>query len=451
MGIKLDWEIENERERVPNMGEDPEFARQRRRARLRALGIVALFLGLIGLVVGLVVLRLRQSDAQIEQLLRDTVAAEVTALRIGNRDDFLALQRSATNDWILRQSAEFDRYEMLKQNEGIVLTGRVIDATVDGYNGRVVVEELVSGIPFARVWFYWRYDDGWRHVPPDYLFWGASETLATTRLDLRYRELDDMMAAVVSTEITAWLETACAAFNCGDRRLTIDIVPDPELLLGWAPGDAWVLTLPSPLTSLARLDQPFDPAQREQAANLLAERIVAEALATEPLYPSDAYYFRQAAISWLVGRFLQRETNSFLMESLAQVGGLDAVGTLISSMPANGDVRLVAQAAGVADVAQAALDWRDYLTWRLRLEDDFIAARDSTNFFSLYDTTSDPLRVLAQGRFDAGQGAGQVVVSVAQGLDTSSTPILRTLAQNAAGDQAEVVFRLVDGIWKRAN
>lgn len=451
MSIKLDWEIENERERVPHSGEDPEFARQRRRARLRALGVVALFLGAIGLVIGLVVLRLRQADAQIEQLLRDTVAAEVTALRIGNRDDFLALQRSATSDWIMRQSAEFDRYETLKQNQGIVLTGRVIDATVDGYNGRVVIEEIISGIPFARVWFYWRYEDGWRHVPPDYLFWGAAETLSTEYLDVRYRELDEPMAAAVSAEIAAWLETACAAFDCGDRRVTIDIVPDPDLTLRWDPGAAWHMSLPSPLTALARLDQPFDPAQREQAANLLAERFVTEGLSSEPLYPSDAYYFRQAAISWLVGRFLQRQTNAFLMESLAQVAGINAIGTLIGSMPANGDVRLVAQVAGTPDVAQAALDWRDYLTWRLRLEDDFIAARDSANFFSLYDHTNEALRVLAQGRFDIGQPGGQVVVSVAQGLDSSGAPILRTLAQNAAGEQTEIVFRLIEGLWKRAN
>ena len=39
------------------------------------------------------------------------------------------------------------------------------------------VEEIIGGVPYGRVWFYWRYDDGWRHVPPDYTFWGDARTV----------------------------------------------------------------------------------------------------------------------------------------------------------------------------------------------------------------------------------------------------------------------------------
>ena len=45
-----------------------------------------------------------------------------------------------------------------------VVTGNVADATVDGPRGRAVVEEVIDGVSYRTVWFYWRYADGWRHV-----------------------------------------------------------------------------------------------------------------------------------------------------------------------------------------------------------------------------------------------------------------------------------------------
>src|SRR5688572_4550888 len=114
MGIKLDWEIEAEQSHVRNSGEDKESVRQRRQARLRLLLIVgALALVIIAVFVG-VLLRLKQVDYDIEQRLRNTVDAEVAALRIGDRSAFLANQRSATDDWLLAQEQMFDQYQALK-------------------------------------------------------------------------------------------------------------------------------------------------------------------------------------------------------------------------------------------------------------------------------------------------------------------------------------------------
>ncbi|MBZ0286777.1 MAG: hypothetical protein K8I30_04120, partial [Anaerolineae bacterium] len=167
MGIQLDWEIEAEQEQVRQAREDPLMRRQRWRARLRVLMIFLLVIALFAGGAAAIWLRLRAVDQEIENMLRTTVEAEVTALRIGDVNAFLSIQRSASSDWPMTQQAAFDAYQALKLERDVQLTGRVISANVDHLRGRVAVEEIIDGVPYTRIWFYWRYDDGWRHVPPD--------------------------------------------------------------------------------------------------------------------------------------------------------------------------------------------------------------------------------------------------------------------------------------------
>ena len=103
MGIRLDWEIEAEQTQMHNGGEDPFAARVRRRARLRFHLILAVFLAIIGAVALAINWRLQEVDAEIEQLLRDTVGAEVAALRIGDYQAFADIQRSGAESWLISQ------------------------------------------------------------------------------------------------------------------------------------------------------------------------------------------------------------------------------------------------------------------------------------------------------------------------------------------------------------
>ena len=85
MSLRLDWEIESEQQPVRQAsGEDPESRRRRRRRRLIILLLPLLLLVMVGVVVGLIALRLRQIDAQVAHVLQDTVDAEVATLRIGD-------------------------------------------------------------------------------------------------------------------------------------------------------------------------------------------------------------------------------------------------------------------------------------------------------------------------------------------------------------------------------
>lgn len=456
MGIRLDWEIEAEREhRQQSAGEDPELKRRRRRARLRFLLVLFFLLALMGGAAAAVVFRLRQVDQQTQQVLLDTVAAEVAALRLGNREAFMNMQRSATTAWVEQQNRAFDRYQELKQSQNVNLSGRIIDSQIDGTRGRVQVEEIIDGVPYGRAWFYWRYEDGWRHVPPDYTFWGEPRTLTEQGITVRYFAVDQAVAQTLAPRVASWLQIGCAALACvSTPQMSISLVPNAAQDAGWSPDDASVLLLPSPYISAARLDMPFDPALQIAAATRLAERLVSS---FTPEYLHDAYQLRQSIISWLVKRFAEIETNSFLISSLAANYGDAAVGRLLSAMQPVSSVGVLSQVTGVS-LDAANLDWRDFLTWRLTVEDELITARDEANFLNLYDTSDNAVRDLAYTRYNsADPGEPRTVTSVMPQLSSTGVPELRALVEiGAVADavnplpQEEIIFRLVNGDWKRA-
>ena len=456
MGIRLDWEIEADQERVQTVGEDPESARRRRRARLRLLGLLLLMLLIVGGIFGAIALRLRQVDWQIEQLLRDTVDAEVAALRIGDRASFLNVQRSATVEWTQVQAQQFDVYQALKLTRDIRLTGRVLDAAVDGLRGRVRVEEIIDGVPYARLWFYWRYEDGWKHVPPDYTFWGAADTLVAEAVTVRFNEVDRPLAEAMAPELARWIDEGCLAIGCRETpQLRIEIHPDEMLNIGWSPDDRWTLLLPSPYLDRGRVDMPFELTPQIEIANLLAERLFSEAAPVAPVYPADAYYIRQAVISWLVGRFARIETNAFSINSLVENYDVDALARLVANLGTDSNAQIFAAVVGVESLADVNLDWRDLLTWRLTLENDLSAARDEANFLALYDVRDDFIRARAYERFNAVAPTPQpVVVSASRDSDETGTPLLRAVVRYGSGSEAseaDVLFRLVDNQWKRVS
>jgi hypothetical protein len=464
VSIRLDWEIEAEQaHQAQTAGEDPASKHQRRMARLRLLGFVGLVLFVLATIAALVIWRLRSVDQEIEQLLRDTVDAEVAALRLGDSNSFLAAQCSASDDWILAQQEAFNTYQSLMVERDVQLTGRILAVTVENARARVQVEEIIDGTPYTRTWFYWRYQDdrceGWRHVPPDYTFWGELRTYVGDGVSVRYRTVDKPMAAAVGLRIEEWLRTGCAALSCADDmpEVTIEIVADDALQVGWSVNDPWLLQLPSPYVTRARSDIPFELGMQIEVANLIAERLVSQASnGVQPTYPADVYYLRQAVISWLVGRFAQIDTHSFLIMSLAQNYGDDSIGRLLRAMQPDSDVRLLNAVIGVASLEQANLDWRDFLTWRLTVEGELIERHDESSFLALYDTRDEVVRTTAYERFNgAPTGETRVVVSLSpleMGIDGS--PQVRAIVHIREGEalrQEEALFRLADGLWKRAN
>src|SRR5262249_4201515 len=159
----------------------------------------------------------------------------------------------------------------LKVGHDLRLTGQILSLDVDGQRGRVQVVEIVDGVPYTRVWFYWRYDDGWRHVPPDFTYWGDARTYSGDAVTIRYHAMDDSLAQAMGPQLDTWFKTGCGVLACDNLpELTVEIVADPALQPGWSQIDPWLLQIPSPFTGQARLDTPFSVDLQIQVANLVA-------------------------------------------------------------------------------------------------------------------------------------------------------------------------------------
>jgi len=87
----------------------------------------------------------------------------------------------------------FNDYQTLKTKTDIQITGNVLDTQIDGARGRAVLQEIVANIPYRTVWYYWHYNDGWRHVPSDYTFWGDSATITGKNSVVNYQQMDSAL------------------------------------------------------------------------------------------------------------------------------------------------------------------------------------------------------------------------------------------------------------------
>lgn len=465
MGIRLDWEIEAE-QKTYDATEDPSAVLARRLLRVRLMILVAIVVLILGGIAALIRMRLAGIEQRIEQALRDTVDAEIAALRIGSWEEFSVVQRSATQDWLDFQRQTFNQYQDLKLNNDIWLTGRILEVKIDDNRARVHVEEIIDGVPYTRVWFYWRYEldddgdgeiDGWRHVPPDFTFWGDARVRRGQYVLLNYFDVDSLLADSMIASLDTWIQIACDAGLCnGQPTLTVEIIPDDDVAAGWSEADPWRLRLPSPYATRARSDMPFTTDLRIQFAALIAERLINQTSGgVFPLYPADAYYLRQSVVSWIVGRFIQVDTGTFLIGSLAANYGAETIGRLIQTMQPESDMRIIAPLLSVATLDQANLDWRDFFTWRVTLERDLIFARDPERVLALYDTRDETARASAYTHYDQPQSMDEPLTAVlVQTLAPSGDGSAQRLVtiQIGSGPEArteDVLFRLVENVWRR--
>jgi hypothetical protein len=455
MGIRLDWEVEAEQSKVQRAGEEPDAARRRRAGRIRFLVMVLIFLGLIGSAFGFVYWRLQDIDQAIERSLRSTVETEITALRLGDFTAFATLQRSASDQWLQSQQQLFSEYQALKLRPNVQLTGQIVDLTIDRTRARVAVQEIIEGIPYTRVWFYWRYDDGWRHVPPDYTFWGETQTYSAGGVTVHYQAVDAQVGETVGARVTEWLNVSCAILQCPQTPLiTIEIVPDETAEVGWLNAQNWTLQVPSPYVRRARSDMPFDLANQNAVASLLAEQLIQlRTGAVSFSAHTDAAYIRQSVVNWLVSRFTQTGTSAYLVDSLVVRHGDSAMSQLVTNLRPESTLDVVASASGLP-VEQSNLDWRDFVLWRLQLEAQLIDQRDDTLFLTLYDTRDAAVRDTAYQRFSAALPSPDWRITSVQVEGSGDGIILRSVVSVGEGDavtNAAVDFRWVNGTWLRIN
>lgn len=459
MGVKLDWDIEAEKGKNKEHREDPTQRKARRFGVFKLFLAVAIFAAILGGIVYLAFQRLEQVDQHIAQLLTDTVQAEVTALRVGDLQAFQDRQRSATDDWAITQRQTFEAYQSLKVSSNVVLSGQVTEIEVDGQRGRVFVEEIIDGVPYTRTWFYWRYQDGWFHVPPDYTFWGASASIENDDYIIRYRDVDEQVATALDTSLNNWFANVCVYVDCANISfITIDIIPAPQSPVRWQENDpnTWQLIVPSPHTDLARADMPFDNQLQIDVASVLVRRIIDEASNLGGIAPSsDALYLRSTITDWLVGQFVQVNPETHLLDSLIAQYDNDIVSSIMRNLQPASDISLLASSAGVASVADMQVDWRDFVLWRLETEDALIAERNEGIWVTLYDFTDTNVRDIAYQRYQNNFTATNRIVNETS-VTTSSTGTPQLIARVTVTRGFEtgeeiIVFNLVNGNWLRAN
>jgi hypothetical protein len=458
MGVRLDWDIESDQSGKKNAREDPEVVRTRRRTQFRFLLLILFVVSLITGALALLQWQLNRVDQQLEDRLRDAIEAEVAALRIGDWNAFSALQRSASPDWQMQQRAYFDAYQTIKVTNDVNLAGTVRAIEVDSQRARVVVEEVINGVPYSQVWFYWRYEDGWRHVPPDYTFWGELSQYQGRLVTVNYRAVDEKLALDIGVSIEGWIDSTCGAIlECGDLpHINLSIQPqDGATKPEWDAANIWQLNVPSPYVVRARSDRPFSGTLLMDTASVIAARLVSEATLnfSTPTYPRDAYYLYPAIANWLTGLFAQVNTNSHLIMSLAENYGRLQVGALAQQMQADSQADVLRAVTGADSLDSANLDWRDFLTWRLQAENELRARGDLDAYLTLY--TPEAVEIARQrfGSAPAQAGVG-VVILAEKGQAIDGVPQISATVRYGEDDSApteRVLFRLSGETWKRAN
>ncbi len=408
MGIKLDWQVESEQTEV-RATDDPEARRRRQQAQRRLVLLIAGLAGVLTLIVGLVYWRLRHVDNQLRQDLLDTVEIEVTALRLGDFANFMAIQRSASETFLLEQSREFERYQALKQARRVDLTGDVLDVEINDQRGRVVLQENIDGVAYKVVWFYWHYEDstessqgGWRRVPDDLTFWGDEARIEADNVTITYRALDADLARALAERLPGWWAQGCQQLGCATPppSLHVEIVPEqPAGSLTWRTPEGWTLRIASPLVERTRADVPIAPELERAIAEQVAERLVQYAAGdTVPGPRSDNAWLRSELAIWLAGLVLSDPGAEGFVNSLIAYYGAGVPQIILRAL--HPTVTLDEAFTAVAGMTAAALgveqlnalDWSAFFQWRLDAEWELLSQPDSNGaLLALYDM-DNPIR-----------------------------------------------------------
>jgi hypothetical protein len=395
---------------------------------------------------------------------------------VGDFANYMAVQRSASDAFLLEQSQRFEDYQTLKNTHRVALTGDVISATIDNQRARVVLEEIIDGVPYHVVWFYWRYEDGaaslqsgWRHVPDDLTFWGDERTLTGAHARIAYHALDDALAQALLLRLDTWWERGCAALTCAAAPppLKVEIVAERPKTVAWAAHDPWLLRVSSPLVGRARADLPLAPELEGEIRQMLATRLVRYVGGESPLsWYSDAAWLQSELGAWLAGQVDEGpgEMPPFTRSVIAQHGPgapltlLAAIGPQMALDDAL--IALTGVAMPLLPVDQLNnLDWTSFLQWRLELEPQLLAQPQTSGaFLALYDLQSVAASSEAALRLESPAYAAHPVpqvVSVTVGRDGASQTYAyaeTTRSENGVTIPAgTIIWRLSAGTWKRMN
>src|SRR5260221_1713507 len=187
--------------------------------------------------------------------------------------------------------------------------GIVSDIAIDGSRARVVLEEAIDGITYHTVWFYWRYPDGWRHVPSDLTFWGDNQTINSKVSTISYQDVDTPLAQALAERVDKWWQDGCGYVGCQTMpTLAVVIAPLENEQPRWDSTKENTLIIPSPLASGDRAPaQELSDSLEDVIAKAIADRVFGLATKNVKLKATtDAGWLQQTTIEWLAATFVGR-------------------------------------------------------------------------------------------------------------------------------------------------
>ncbi len=451
MGIRLDWELESEAG-WSDIGEDPAevLARRRRNRHLRNLLVTLLMVAaVIGGVVGW---RLRAASRQLRKNLETTIAAETTALRIGDEDGFLSAQ-SEIGQWRRLQQETFEEYR--SYGTRLVVTGEIIELDISANRARVVLTETLDEQPYHVIWFYEHQEGDWRHIASSPDFWGDEQVVKVRRFEIAYREADRALAEALAANANHWWDDACRLTGCTayPPDVTVRIEPDPLVSLGWSSYNRWTLLVPSPQLERLAEDGAFDPALLDQVAAAFAERWASHVISARTRDVAQApspeiAWLEQELSSWLTYSLTGNGSPGFLRE-LEAAYGTQTVTDLLHTLPAiatENSIIAPLEAVTGHPVTDLPVSWDSYFTYRLQAEASMIADGFETEAMLIY---RDPERQPTPGFMDyAGADSIKVIGTQRVGeLLWAEVQITHGEAGVSNVVNYREPFRLLDGRW----
>ena len=449
MGVQLDWEVEADGE-WSEAGEDESAARHRHnRNRRRLLAIVGGLL-LVGLAAGGVLFAVRRANAKARAQLDETIAAETSALRIGDRAAFLAAQEPQ-GEWQRVQSDTFDAYQALAGQ--LDVTGQVTDLTISGRRARVTLREVLNGRAYHVVWFYESTGAGWRHIPSQPDFWGPPVETQSAAFDVTTRADDQALVTALLPQIDTWWSEGCGLIACTTQpsRPRLLVVPNSLAQPGWADYDPWTLIVPSPLLGRLPDDGQVDTGLAATLAGQIARRWA------EIAVPTSSGMSASQDADWLQGELAVRLKHAFIpssppstfFDSLTTAYGSDIIPRFLTAFRADPDLVASLERVTGLDVYSLPVSASSYFAYLLRADASLGDNAYTAQLFQYYALTGTPRGAEIDFPTERRAVPGSVIVTNIHG--TADALLAEVHFHPLENPTQEAVayepFRLLNGHW----
>lgn len=326
MGIRLDWEVESE-SGSEAVAEDVAILEAQRRRQILTQRVWMIGAAVMIIGAALLALRARQVHGQRLDALNATVEAEALALRLGDKNRFMALQ-GASSSWRSEQGRNFDIFQ--NANPKITVTDEIVAMEINGDEARVSVRVIVGNEEKTAIWLYgYSAESGWRHIGTEAEPW-ARQVIEANGYRIEYEITDQETAAEIDEIMRGWWFSAQALSGMKEPLLVTIVLDDQKQRMVWEDKGETRLIVPS-------RDQDggetklFDPAFYRAFSMQLADRWMRYALDDREFAPEDSWIEAETQL-WMRQIFDPQAIAPPVLSQLTAAFGIDFVPNLLLAL-----------------------------------------------------------------------------------------------------------------------